>query len=166
MAYSEQLTKENCVKINRYWHKVYRGCRLVPVFHAGRSEQIPEKNSLPGWAPLCSIPPLFLHNSRFSRTLEFTLGIQSFTKISSRLDHQWSFIHSFLGAALGLCCYMWAFSSCSAWASHCGGFSCFWNMGSRREGSVVVDELHCPTACGIFLEQGSNPCPLHWQLDS
>ena len=22
------------------------------------------------------------------------------------------------------------------------------------------------TACGIFLDQGSNPCPLHWQVDS
>ena len=24
----------------------------------------------------------------------------------------------------------------------------------------------CPMACGIFLNQGSNPCPLHWQVDS
>ena len=24
----------------------------------------------------------------------------------------------------------------------------------------------CPVACGIFLDQGSNPCPLHWQADS
>ena len=23
--------------------------------------------------------------------------------------------------------------------------------------------LSCPTACGIFPEQGSNPCLLHWQ---
>ena len=26
--------------------------------------------------------------------------------------------------------------------------------------------LNCPTACRIFLDQGSNPCPLHWQADS
>ena len=26
--------------------------------------------------------------------------------------------------------------------------------------------LSCPTACGIFPNQGSNPCPLHWQADS
>ena len=25
---------------------------------------------------------------------------------------------------LGHCCCMWAFSSCSVWASHCSGFSC------------------------------------------
>ena len=39
--------------------------------------------------------------------------------------------------------------------------------GSRRAGSVVV--AHGPsrsTACGIFPDQGSNPCPLHWQADS
>ena len=34
-------------------------------------------------------------------------------------------------------------------------------------GSVVV--MHgcsCLAACGIFLDQGLNPCPLHWQADS
>ena len=24
----------------------------------------------------------------------------------------------------------------------------------------------CSAACGIFPDQGSNPCPLHWQADS
>ena len=24
----------------------------------------------------------------------------------------------------------------------------------------------CSTACGVFLHQGSNPCPLYWQADS
>ena len=31
---------------------------------------------------------------------------------------------------------------------------------------VVVHRLSCSTACGIFPDQGSNPCPLHWQADS
>ena len=26
--------------------------------------------------------------------------------------------------------------------------------------------LSCSTACGIFLDQGSDLCPLHWQADS
>ena len=26
--------------------------------------------------------------------------------------------------------------------------------------------LSCSVACGIFPDQGSNPCPLHWQADS
>ena len=83
---------------------------------------------------------------------------------------------------------------CGARASHCGGFSCCgaWALGTRASvvvarglqqlwhsgsvvaarglqstGSVVVAHgLSCSTACGIFPDQGSNPCPLHWQLDS
>ena len=41
------------------------------------------------------------------------------------------------------------------------------SMGSRRTGSVVVAHgPSCSTACGIFPDQGSNSCPLHWQADS
>ena len=37
----------------------------------------------------------------------------------------------------------------------------------RRAGSVVVaHELSCSAACGILPDQGSNPCPPHWQADS
>ena len=37
----------------------------------------------------------------------------------------------------------------------------------RRAGSVVVAHgPSCSVACGIFPDQGSNPCPLHWQADS
>ena len=67
-----------------------------------------------------------------------------------------------------------AFSSCGKWgplfiavrgpltiaASLVG------STGSRRAGSVVV--VHgpsCSAACGILPDQGSNPCPLHWQAD-
>ena len=31
---------------------------------------------------------------------------------------------------------------------------------------IVVHGLGCSVACGIFLDQGSNLCPLHWQVDS
>ena len=56
-------------------------------------------------------------------------------------------------------------------SSRCAGLSLsrpllLWSTGSRRAGSVVV--AHGPsrsTACGIFPDQGSNPCPLHWQAD-
>ena len=38
---------------------------------------------------------------------------------------------------------------------------------SRCAGSVVVAHgPSCSAACGIFPDQGSNPCPLHWQTDS
>ena len=37
----------------------------------------------------------------------------------------------------------------------------------QRVGSAAVAyELSCSVACGIFLDQGSNPCPLHGQADS
>ena len=51
-------------------------------------------------------------------------------------------------------------------ASHGRGLSC-WSTGSRRAGSAIV--AHGPSrsvACGIPPDQGSNPCPLHWQADS
>ena len=66
----------------------------------------------------------------------------------------------------------------------CAGFSLRWllllqSTGSRRLGfrscgsralehrlSVVAHGLSCSVACGIFPDQGSNPCPLHWQADS
>ena len=31
---------------------------------------------------------------------------------------------------------------------------------------VLAHGLNCSTACGIFLDQGWNPCLLHWQADS
>ena len=41
------------------------------------------------------------------------------------------------------------------------------STGSRRAGSVIVAHgPSCSAACGIFRDQGSNSCPLHWQADS
>ena len=57
-------------------------------------------------------------------------------------------------------------------SSQCAGLSLsrpllLWSTGSRRAGSVVVAHgPSCSAACGIFPDQGSNPCPLHWQADS
>ena len=57
-------------------------------------------------------------------------------------------------------------------SSRCAGLSLsrpllLRSTGSRRAGSVVVVHgLSCSAACGIFPDQGSNPCPLHWQADS
>ena len=57
-------------------------------------------------------------------------------------------------------------------SSRCAGLSLsrpllLQSTGSRRADSVVVAHgLSCSAACGIFPDQGSNPCPLHWQADS
>ena len=41
------------------------------------------------------------------------------------------------------------------------------STGSRRAGSAIVAHgRSCSVACGIFPDQGPNPCPLHWQADS
>ena len=44
----------------------------------------------------------------------------------------------------------------------CAVFSSCGHVGSV----VVAHGLSCSVACGIFPDQGSNPCPLHWQADS
>ena len=36
----------------------------------------------------------------------------------------------------------------------------------QSTGSIVVAQELCFQTCGIFLDQGSNPSPLHWQADS
>ena len=57
-------------------------------------------------------------------------------------------------------------------SSRCAGLSLsgpllLRSTSSRRAGSVVVAHgPSCSTACGIFPDQGSNLCPLHWQADS
>ena len=57
-------------------------------------------------------------------------------------------------------------------SSRCAGLSLsrpllLGSTGSRCTGSVIVAHgPSCSTACGILPDQGSNPCPLHWQADS
>ena len=36
----------------------------------------------------------------------------------------------------------------------------------RTESVAVAHGLSCPVAYGVFLDQGSNPCFLHWKVDS
>ena len=64
-------------------------------------------------------------------------------------------VHSLLIAVDSLCAGLGAhrFASYSTQPSVCG----FRALEHRLSG---------PEACGIFLDQGSNPCSLHWQVDS
>ena len=75
---------------------------------------------------------------------------------------------------------------CGAWVSHCDGFIfcraqalgvwasvvathrlSSWGSWDLEWGSVVVAHGLCySSVCGIFLDQGLNQCPLHWQVDS
>ena len=83
-------------------------------------------------------------------------------------------IYLFL-AVLGLSFCARTFSSCGERghsSSRCAGLSLsrpplLWSTGSRRAGSAIV--AHGPSRSvvrGILPDQGSNPCPLHWQADS
>ena len=44
--------------------------------------------------------------------------------------------------------------------------SSWWLVLLRGGSVVVVHELRCLLTCGIFLDQGLNPCLLQWQVDS
>ena len=75
----------------------------------------------------------------------------------------------------GHCCSAQTFSSCarqSCSSSLYVAFSLPWllllqSTGSRAHGlSTVAHRCSCSVACGIFLDQGSNLCHLHWQSDS
>ena len=79
------------------------------------------------------------------------------------------FIYLFL-AVLGLRFCARAFSSCGERGPLfivVRGPLLLRSTSSRRAGSVVVAHgPSCSAARGIFPDQGSNPCPLHWQADS
>ena len=83
-------------------------------------------------------------------------------------------IYLFL-AALGLCYCARAFSRCSEWGLLFAAVRglliavAFLVTDHGLQSTalvVVVHGLSCFAACGIFLDQGSNPCSLHWQMDS
>ena len=73
-------------------------------------------------------------------------------------------------AVLSLYGCMWAFSSCGRCTSHCGDSSCLGVWAIEPTGSVVVvNQLSCPLARGIFPDQELNHIPFicrhivnHW----
>ena len=106
-----------------------------------------------------------------------------FTKVSLLFSFKLILFISFIFGCAGslLLCGLFSgcskrgpLSSCGAWASHCHGCSCSRARALARAGcsscdgglSSCVHRLSCSVACGIFSDQGSNPCPIHWQADS
>ena len=89
------------------------------------------------------------------------------------------FFYFYLFIYLWLCLVfvsVWGLSLVAASGGHsssrCAGLSLsrpllLRSTGSRSAGSVIVAHRpSCSAACRIFPDQGSNPCPLHWQADS
>ena len=82
------------------------------------------------------------------------------------------FIFDCIGSSLLRAGFLWllrvgATLHCGARASHCTGFSCCraWALGTWAS-VVVAHGPSCSVECGIFPDQGSNPCPLQWRVDS
>ena len=57
-------------------------------------------------------------------------------------------------------CWQWLLLLQSMGFRHAGLSSC------GLDSVVAAHELSCSEVRGIFSDQGSNPCPLHWQVDS
>ena len=124
----------------------------------------------------------------FSSILDYILIFQQVSPCTSFPLHFLKFIYLnlFIFGCVGSSLLLMGFSSCSEWgllccgaqASHCSGFSCcgaralgmqaqqLWLMGSKAQAQQLWHRLSCSTACGIFPDQVSNLCPLHWQADS
>ena len=83
------------------------------------------------------------------------------------------FIFGCVGSLLPAACRLSLVVVSGGYSSlRCAGFSLRWLLLLRSTGlwsagsTVVAHGLCCSAACGIFLDQGSNPCPLQWQADS
>ena len=57
-------------------------------------------------------------------------------------------------------------SRCANLVAVASGLSSCGLRALERRLSSLVHGLSCSEACGIFPDQGSNLCPLHWQTDS
>ena len=92
-------------------------------------------------------------------------------------------------AVWGPCCCLGFSLVAASGAPHCSGFSCcracasrahrpqqLGHMGSvvaavvpglqSTSSTVVAHGLSCSETCGVFPDQGSNPCLLHWQAET
>ena len=75
-------------------------------------------------------------------------------------------VHSLLIAVASLVMEL-GFCGMQASVAAAGGLSSCGSQALEHENSVFVAQgLSFPVVCGIFPEQASNNCPLHWPTDS
>ena len=133
--------------------------------------------------PICQLT-LYFSKPCFSIPFNYSTNFLTYTPLLSfKLFFFFFNLFILVLAALGLHCCTRAFSSCgelgllfiamrallivvaSLVAKH--RLQARGLQQVQRMGSVVVAQgLSCSTARGIFPDQGSNLCPLHWQADS
>ena len=125
-------------------------------------------------------PLLWSDNNHQSLSLSWSIRFLDISKILIRYVVGY-FLHKFIFYLFIYFWLCWVFISVQGLSlvaasrghssSQCVGLSLsrpllLRSTSSRRAGSVVVAHgLSCSAACGIFPDQGSNPCPLHWQAD-
>ena len=117
---------------------------------------------------------------RMWQALEIAFELFDVTFFSSLFFFSNLFIYLFIYLFISWLCWVFvsvrglppAAASGGHSSSRCAGLSPsrplpLRSTGSRHAGSVVVAHgPSCSAAYGIFPDQGSNPCPLHWQADS
>ena len=148
-------------------------------FGGARIGQLHLIKAFPAWLNKVFCGDVF-SNKEISRLQSVAFDVFIFKRIAL-LKHDYFFFNKFvyLFIYFWLC---WVFVSVQGLSivaasgghssSRCAGLSLsrpllLRSTGSRRTGSVVVAHgPSCSVACGIFPDQGSNPCPLHWQADS
>ena len=110
----------------------------------------------------------------------YLIKVKIFIKQGTYCLSEFIFLIKKFLAVLGLRCFAGAFSSFGALlftsaqgllivvaslvAKHSLWGSCA--VVAACSSVVMPHGLICSKACGIFLDQGSNPCPPYWQIDS
>ena len=131
-----------------------------PVFHTGRTFKLTLATVLAFNSHMCLLA-----------TVQVRSGLED-RKGTSGFKH---FFNYYFWMCWDLHCCVWAFSSWGEqgllFVAVCGLFLAMASLvaahGLQNVGSVVVAHgLSHSVTCGIFPDQGLNPCPLHWQVDS
>ena len=125
------------------------------------------------WLLSCIIPCKFLHLPIL--TLSLLIEIMPPCFVLRCTLYLYNSDKDFFGGLQWVFVAVRAFSGCGEWeliSVAVRGLLTWWPLllGSTGSGHgcsvAVAHRLSCPVACGIFLDQGSSLCPLHWQADS
>ena len=150
---------------NTWWEITFPKGRLPVLFSGKKTMWVPSAVPI---SHACYILKTAITFCLEFSTLELWIHPVNVFEVSCT-SKMYVFIYLFL-AEQDLCCCWGLFSSCGEW----GPPSDYGEWASRysevycgvRASVIVTRGLSCSEACGIFPDQGSNPCLLHWQMDS